>query len=50
MDRWTDLQITTVSQPLMPQSLYQATTQMLRETDMSWEEFIPALQYAYNTS
>jgi hypothetical protein len=34
----------------MPEPLYEATHRLITEAQMSWEDFIPALQFAYNTS
>jgi hypothetical protein len=33
-----------------PDPLYNAVTKIVQETDLSWTDYIPAMQFAYNTS
>jgi hypothetical protein len=50
MDHQESFIIWTVKGTSLPEDLYQATSTMLQEAGESWEDFIPALQFAYNTS
>ena len=39
----TNLQISTVHEPSLPENLYRITTQLLQDTGLDWEDYIPAL-------
>jgi hypothetical protein len=50
LDRQESFIIRSVQGTSLPEDLYQATSNLLQEAGESWEDYIPALQFAYNTS
>jgi len=40
----------TTNELQMPEELYEAVHQVIQEAQLSWTDFIPALQFSYNTS
>jgi late competence protein required for DNA uptake (superfamily II DNA/RNA helicase) len=46
LDRQESFVIHTVKGTSLPEDLYQATSNLLQEAGESWEDYIPALQFA----